>query len=65
MKTRNNIKSLSVNEILKDKEVKIILNLTIPKAHSKSLEIEKEKYKKKEAEIRSKVESLEKESKKL
>ena len=27
------IKSLSVNEILKDKEVKIILNLTIPKAH--------------------------------
>ena len=28
-----NIKSLSVNEILKDKEVKIILNLTIPKAH--------------------------------
>ena len=27
------IKSLSVNEILKDKEVEIILNLTIPKAH--------------------------------
>ena len=27
------IKSLSVNELLKDKEVEIILNLTIPKAH--------------------------------
>jgi len=27
------IKALSVNEILKDKEIEIILNLTIPKAH--------------------------------
>ena len=27
------VKCLSVNEILKDKEVEIILNLTIPKAH--------------------------------
>src|SRR6056300_1779821 len=29
----NNIKSVSVNELLKDKEIKVILNLTIPKAH--------------------------------
>ena len=29
------IKSLSVNEMLNDKEVEIILNLTIPKAHYK------------------------------
>ena len=28
-----NIKALSVKELLKDKEVEIILNLTIPKAH--------------------------------
>ena len=27
------IESVSVNEILKDKEIKIILNLTIPTAH--------------------------------
>ena len=27
------IKSLSVNNLLKDKEIEIILNLTIPKAH--------------------------------
>ena len=27
------VKSLSVNEILRDEEVEIILNLTIPKAH--------------------------------
>ena len=29
----NNIQALTVNEILKDKEIEIILNLTIPKAH--------------------------------
>src|SRR5210317_1684049 len=29
----NKIKSVSVNELLKDKEIKVILNLTIPKAH--------------------------------
>src|SRR6056300_1894574 len=29
----NNIESVSVNELLKDKEIKVILNLTIPKAH--------------------------------
>ena len=29
------IKALTVNELLKDKEVEIILNLTIPKAHYK------------------------------
>ena len=27
--------SLTVNELLKDKEIEIILNLTIPKAHYK------------------------------
>ena len=27
------IKSVSVNELLKDKNIKVILNLTIPKAH--------------------------------
>ena len=31
-----NIKFLTVNEILKDKEIEIILNLTIPKAHYSS-----------------------------
>ena len=29
------IKALTVNELLKDKEIEIILNLTIPKAHYK------------------------------
>ena len=29
------IKALTVNELLKDKELKLFLNLTIPKAHYK------------------------------
>ena len=28
-----NIKAISVNQLLKDKEIDIVLNLTIPKAH--------------------------------
>ena len=31
--SRYGIKALSVKELLKDKEIEIILNLTIPKAH--------------------------------